>query len=281
MTTVDTYATVLLAREDGIATLTLNRPDRLNAISPALRDDLVAAWRTVAEDEGTRVVIVTGAGRGFCSGLDLTERRSSTPAPDDRLDYGDAVKLTALHNDVWKPVVTAVNGVCAGGGLHFVADSDITICSEEASFLDPHVTVGQVSALEPIGLLRRVPFEVVMRMALMGREERLSAAEALRWGLVSEVVESTQLMPRARQIAEAIARNSPAAVMGTKRAIWESLELGLHQALENGWRRIQEHYAHPDIEEGPRAFAERREPRWASTAARRDGTEPGQLGGRD
>lgn len=281
MTTVDTYATVLLAREDGIATLTLNRPDRLNAISPALRDDLVAAWRTVAEDEGTRVVIVTGAGRGFCSGLDLTERRSSTPAPDDRLDYGDAVKLTALHNDVWKPVVTAVNGVCAGGGLHFVADSDITICSEEASFLDPHVTVGQVSALEPIGLLRRVPFEVVMRMALMGREERLSAAEALRWGLVSEVVESTQLMPRARQIAEAIARNSPAAVMGTKRAIWESLELGLHQALQNGWRRIQEHYAHPDIEEGPRAFAERREPRWASTAARRDGTKPRQLGGRD
>jgi enoyl-CoA hydratase/carnithine racemase len=272
MVTVDTYETVLLHREGGIATLTLNRPDRLNAISSALRNDLVTAWRTVAEDEGIRVVILTGAGRGFCSGLDLTDRTGRTPGPDERIDYHDAVKLTGLHNDMWKPVVTAVNGVCAGGGLHFVADSDITICSEEATFLDPHVTVGQVSALEPIGLLRRVPFEVVMRMALMGREERLGAHEALRWGLVSEVVENTQLMPRARQIAEAVARNSPAALMGTKRAIWESLELGLHEALENGWRRIQDHYAHPDIEEGPRAFAERREPRWAGIDARRKKT---------
>lgn len=262
-------AMVLLDCQDGIATLTLNRPERLNAINSELSRELSAAWRTIDGDDSIRVVVVTGAGRGFCSGLDLGAAADHAPPPGSRTPYTEAVKLTALHHGVWKPVVTAVNGVCAGGGLHFVADSDITICAESASFLDPHVSVGQVSALEPIGLLRRVPFEVVMRMALLGQAERLNAREALRWGLVSEVVEDHELMPRARQLAEAIAANSPAAVMATKRAIWEGLEHGLTAALENGWRILQEHYDHPDVVEGPRAFAERRPPRWSPLSARR------------
>ena len=108
-----------------------------------------------------------------------------------------------------------------------------------------------------------------MRLALLGSGERMSARDALRWGLVSEVVEAAELMARARELADAVARNSPAAVMATKRAIWESLEHGLTPALENGWRILQDHYAHPDVEEGPRAFAEKREPHWAKPTARR------------
>lgn len=261
---------VTLRHEDGIAVLTLNRPDRLNAIDPTMGRDLVTAWGAVDSDDEVRVVIITGAGRGFCTGLDVTSR-ATDGVPEER-DYASSVRLTAIHNGVWKPVITAVNGVCAGGGLHFVADSDITICSDTATFLDPHVTVGQVSALEPIGLLRRVPFELVMRMALVGRHERVSATDALRWGLVSEVTEPAELMARAREIAGMVARNSPAAVMATKRAIWESLDHGLGAGLQNGWNILQSHYAHPDVEEGPRAFAERREPRWAPASARRQRT---------
>src|SRR5205807_2647156 len=182
------YDSLLLRVDGGVATITLNRPDRLNALDRTLARDLADAWRTVGDDDEVRAVILTGAGRGFCSGLDLDAAAVSAPEPTQRTAFHDSVRLTAVHNGVWKPVVTAVNGVCAGGGLHFVADSDITICSEDATFLDPHVSVGQVSALEPIGLVRRVPFEVVMRMALMGREERLDADTALRCGLVSEVV---------------------------------------------------------------------------------------------
>lgn len=258
---------VTLRREDGIAVLTLNRPEKLNAIDATMGRDLAAAWRIVAADDSVRVVIVTGAGRGFCTGLDVSSR-AGEGVPEQR-DYAGSVRLTGIHNGVWKPVVTAVNGVCAGGGLHFVADSDITICSETATFLDPHVTVGQVSALEPIGLLRRVPFELVMRMALVGRHERVGATDALRWGLVSEVTEPGELIARAREIATMVASNSPAAVMATKRAIWESLEHGLTPALHNGWDILQSHYAHPDVEEGPRAFAERRQPRWAAASAER------------
>jgi enoyl-CoA hydratase len=270
--TTTSYEAVLLERDGPVAIIVLNRPERLNAINQALARDLATAWRAVDDDDTVRVVIVTGAGRGFCSGLDLVEAAGAAPEPDRRTPYSEAVKLTAIHHGVWKPVVTAVNGVCAGGGLHFVADSDITICSDQASFLDPHVTVGQVSALEPIGLLRRVPFEVVARMALMGRAERLSPADALRWGLVSEVVAHDRLLERAQQIARAISENSPAAVMATKRALWESLEMGLTAALENGWRILQDHYAHPDVAEGPRAFAERRAPRWSPPSARRPAT---------
>jgi enoyl-CoA hydratase/carnithine racemase len=263
------YEAITLQRQGLVATITLNRPERLNAIDGRMGDDLRAAWSELDGDDDVRVIIVTGAGRGFCSGMDLVMGSEQAPAPDARTDYAKSVHLSAIHCSVWKPVLTAVNGVCAGGGLHFIADSDITICSDEASFLDPHVSVGQVSALEPIGLLRRVPFETVMRMALMGKGERLSAADALRWGLVSEVVEPGQLLARAAEIAEAIAANSPAAVMATKRAIWQSLDQGLHAGLANGWRILQEHYTHPDVQEGPRAFAERRQPRWASPSARR------------
>src|SRR4029077_9996789 len=133
MPTTPPLEAVTLRREDGIAVLTLNRPDRLNAIDPTMGRDLLTAWQMIDADDDVRVVIVTGAGRGFCTGLDVGSR-ATDGVPEQRA-YAPALRLTAIHNGVWKPVVTAVNGVCAGGGLHFIADSDITICSETATFL--------------------------------------------------------------------------------------------------------------------------------------------------
>jgi E-phenylitaconyl-CoA hydratase len=140
-----------------------------------------------------------------------------------------------LHHKVWKPVVTAVHGLCAGGAQYFLNESDIIICSEDAVFFDPHANVGIVSSLEPVGMLQRgVPLGDVLRWALMGNEERITAPTALRLGLVSEIVSREALRDRAREIALSIARRNPKAIQGTVRAIWESLDFTRTAALQNG-----------------------------------------------
>ncbi len=143
-----------------------------------------------------------------------------------------------------------------------MVDSDIVICSENATFLDPHVTVGQVAALEPIGLSRRIPLQSVLRMNLVGRWERMSAERAYQIGLVGEVVPQGQLLSRAKEVAAMIAKNSPAAVRATKKAIWTSLEHPLQEGLAQGWEILRQHWDHPDQKEGPAAFSEKREPDW-------------------
>jgi enoyl-CoA hydratase/carnithine racemase len=165
---------------------------------------------------------------------------------------------------VEKPVIAAVNGICAGGGLHFVADADVVLASSNATFVDPHVSIGQVSAYEVIGLARRLPFEAVMRMALVGRHERVSAGRALELGMVSQVVDPPeQLLDEVQALAERIASNSPAAMRATKKALWGALEQGLTDACRAGAQQLVSMWGHPDQEEGPRAFAEKRQPVWA------------------
>jgi enoyl-CoA hydratase/carnithine racemase len=136
------------------------------------------------------------------------------------------------------------------------------IAAEHASFFDTHVKVGLVAGLEPVSLARRIPLEAVMRLALLGGSERMSAQEALRLGLVGEVLPAAQLMARARELAAKIAQHSPAALMRTKQAVWESLDLGLHEGLARAWELIGEHGAHPDVKEGAMAFVEKRKPLW-------------------
>jgi enoyl-CoA hydratase len=160
-------------------------------------------------------------------------------------------------------VITAVNGICAGGGFHWIADSDIVLAAADAQFFDPHVSIGQVVAIEAIGLMKRMPVEAVMRMAFVGRYERMSAARAYELGMVSEVVDPPdRLRAAAQELAEKVARNSPAAMAATKRALWGALELGLTDACRAGARELVSMWGHPDQEEGPRAFAEKREPHW-------------------
>ena len=132
-------------------------------------------------------------------------------------------------------MVAAAHGLCAGGAQYFLNESDIIICSDDAVFFDPHANVGIVSSLEPMGMLQRgVPLGDVLRWALMGNEERITAGTALRLGLVTEVVTREQLRERAREIAVSIARRNPKAIQGTIRAIWESLDMTRTAAIQNG-----------------------------------------------
>ncbi|MET0491307.1 MAG: enoyl-CoA hydratase/isomerase family protein, partial [Acidimicrobiales bacterium] len=182
--------------------------------------------------------------------------------------YRESVENWDLHFTAWqqgvrKPVITAVNGICAGGGFHWVAEADIVIAASDAQFFDPHVSIGQVVAIEAIGLMRKMPAEAVMRMALVGRHERMSAQRAYELGMISEVVDPPErLREAAQELAEKIAQNSPAAMAATKRALWGSLELGLTDACRAGAQDLVSMWGHPDQTEGPAAFAERRDPVW-------------------
>ena len=175
--------------------------------------------------------------------------------------------FTAWHQHVWKPVITAVNGICCGGGFHWVADADIVIAASDATFFDPHVSIGQAVALEAIGLIRKMPVEAVMRMAFVGRYERMSAQRAYELGMISQVVDPPErLRDEAQALAETIAKNSPAAMAATKRALRGALEAGLTEACRLGAGQLASLWGHPDQEEGPRAFAEKRGARWEELA---------------
>ncbi|SOD72113.1 enoyl-CoA hydratase/carnithine racemase [Jatrophihabitans sp. GAS493] len=250
---------LVATREGSILLVRLNRPEQLNALDWDLCAQLHRLWIETAADREVRVVVLTGAGRGFCAGADVGdlagERRARGAGVDDELAF-----LPGDHLSV--PVIVAVNGVCAGGGLHFVADADIAIAADQASFLDPHVSVGQVSALEPVSLALRVPLPQIARLALLGRSERWSAEHALAVGLVTEVVPPERLVERAMELANVIAANSPAAVAATRHALRSVQRRLLHDELEQGWIAVQQHWTHPDCVEGPTAFAERRPPAW-------------------
>jgi enoyl-CoA hydratase/carnithine racemase len=254
----------LRAEVDGpVVTLTLNRPDRLNAISPVMLEELRTFWPMYDADRDLRVAIITGAGeRAFCSGADV-----STVADKSRNRTSDFLRenrFTPLQAGISKPTICAVNGVCAGGGLHFVADCDFTICSNTATFLDPHVSVGQVSAIETTVLSRRIPHGSVMRMMLLGRHERLTAEQAHAIGMVTEVIPREKLLDRAAELAGFVASGSPAAIAASRKAIWDAMNKPLEDALNYAWVLLRAHGDHhPDAQEGPRAFAERREPRWS------------------
>jgi enoyl-CoA hydratase/carnithine racemase len=231
-----------------------------------MRDEFAVAWTELDADPEVRVIVHTGNGRAFQTGVDVQEIATDGVGMQR---YHDSVRdfdlhFTAWHQHVWKPVITAVNGICAGGGFHWVADADIVIAASDAQFFDPHVSVGQVVAIEAIGLLRRMPVESVMRMAFVGRYERMSAARAYELGMISQVVDPPeQLRDEAQKLAETIAKNSPAAMRATKRALWGALELGLTDACRAGAQELVSMWGHPDQVEGPLAFAERREPRWS------------------
>jgi enoyl-CoA hydratase/carnithine racemase len=251
---------LVLDAVDGSLVVTLNRPARANALTERLMGDLRKLWAAVATAPWVRSVILTGAGSAFCAGADaamLSEPRTSIGA-----DAAEELSFVpGPHLDV--PVIVAVNGVCAGGGLHFVADADVAIASETARFIDPHVTVGQVSGLEPLELLLRARRDVVVRMALLGRSEKLDARAAHAAGLVSEVVAPDDLLPHALALGARIAEGSPEAIRITRATIRAFEAELLRPHLDAGWRAVQDHWPHPDAHEGPVAFLEKRAPRWA------------------
>lgn len=253
---------LIYEKEWPVAIITLNRPERGNAMHRGMFASIRAIWEDIRADPEIRAVIVTGAGeRHFCTGADVAIAAEDAGVSAN-IPLDESVFWTARQNRVWKPVIAAVNGICAGGGLHHVVDADIVVASENAQFLDTHVNVGMVGGLENIGLSKRLPLGSALRMSLQGRDFRMSAERAYQLGLVDELVAPGQALTAARGIAASVAANSPQAMALTQQAIWESMESGLEQALRNAWALIRLHWSHPDFIEGPRAFVEKRPPRW-------------------
>ena len=231
----DTFETILLDvdADDHVATITLNRPDALNAFNRTMCEEMARAWRIVKLDDSVNAVVLRAAGtRAFSAGLDV---KSSYGQPDNVWNHEDPGEaLSPKWQKMWKPVVCAVQGMCTAGAFYFVNESDVVICSDDATFFDSHVSAGLVCALEPIGLMRRVGLGETLRIALMGNDERVGADTALRIGLVTEVVPPVRLWARAHDIAVAIAAKPPSATQGTVKAIWESLDKPYRAALEQG-----------------------------------------------
>jgi enoyl-CoA hydratase/carnithine racemase len=227
------FETILLEVDAAshVATITLNRPDSLNAFNRTMCDEMVTAWRIVKLDDSVNVVVLRAAGtRAFSAGLDIKTPYGQPDNVWNHEDPGEA--LSPKWQKMWKPVVCAVQGMCTAGAFYFVNESDVVICSEDATFFDSHVSAGLVCALEPIGLMRRIGLGESLRIALMGNDERVGADTALRIGLVSEVVSADRLWLRAHEIAAAIAEKPPSATQGTVKAIWESLDKPYRAALE-------------------------------------------------
>jgi enoyl-CoA hydratase len=260
------YDALEVFREGPVGWLVFDRPTVGNAMDATMLGELERAWTELDGDDDVRVIVNTGNGPSFQTGLDVAQLAADPDAlrEQSRRTKRAELRLTAWHCGVRKPVIAAVNGTCAGGGLHFVADADIVIAAADATFLDPHVSIGQVTAFEAIALLRKSPMEPVVRMALAGRRERVTAARAHQLGILSDVVDPpSSLRDVARALAEKIGRNSPTAMARTKRALWAALELGLTDACRAGAAELVGMWGHPDQTEGPLAFTEKREPAWA------------------
>ena len=230
----DSFETIVYG-VDGqhVATVRLNRPGSLNAFNQQMCAEFSTVWEKIRIDDNVHAVVLEAEGdRAFSTGVDVKEPLEFGSNVWNHPDPGEW--LGPKQNRVWKPVVCAVRGMAAGGAFYWLNESDIIICSPDSTFFDPHVSYGLTAALEPIGLAHRIPLGEVLRMALLGLDERMSAERALAIGLVSEIVAVDKLHERAHELASAIAAKPPAAVQGTVRAIWESLDLGRKAALERG-----------------------------------------------
>ncbi|HZP28067.1 MAG TPA: enoyl-CoA hydratase/isomerase family protein [Acidimicrobiia bacterium] len=263
-----TYETILYDVTDRIATITFNRPERLNAVNLKMGGELRDAYAAAEADDDVWTIIVTANGRAFCSGADVEGVPADGRVPHEGRylshirEWEAPQEATPPFRSMAKPIVVAVNGLCCGAGMDLVTTGDLVIASERAEFFDPHVSIGLVSGREMVRVARTLPVNVAMRMALLGKHERLSAQRAYDLGLITEIVEHDRLQDRARELAETVNRNAPLAVRGTRLAIRKGLGLPLYEAelLAEAFRERVLHT--DDAAEGPRAFLERREPNW-------------------
>jgi enoyl-CoA hydratase len=225
---------LIVERRGPVGWIVFNRPESGNALNAGMFARLPSAWRELDADTGVGAIVVTGRGAAFQTGLDMAAlaRDPDSLRETTRQTRNARLELTGWHLGVQTPVIAAVNGVCAGGGLHFVVDADIVIASTTATFLDPHVSVGQASAWEAIGLTSRIAATVAARLVLAGRQERLTASRALQIGLVSEVIEPERLAERAQQLGEVIAAGDQSHLRALTRALWAAKELGHAAAID-------------------------------------------------
>lgn len=259
MTTVD-QSTVLFDVAAGVATITLNRPDHLNAIDAELSTGLLAAFREVRTRDDIRVAILTGNGRAFCAGADLRSRAEGPAASTgvaSLFPTDDEPRITDLSAK--KPVIAAINGYCLGGGFELALNCDLLIASEAAQFGLPEITLGFFPlAGAPVTLPRSIPRAMANDILFTG--ERVDATKALAFGIVSRVVAPDELMPTARSIAQKIAGYAPLAVRAMHELVRRQADLPAADALRLAATMRWAIGQTEDAREGPRAFAAKREP---------------------
>jgi enoyl-CoA hydratase/carnithine racemase len=273
------YEMITFERQDnGVAWLTLNRPEVHNAFNVQMRKELKDCWRGLRSDDDIRCVVLTGAGeRAFCSGIDRMETMGDGYPADGVAkkeggtgfakspwmfdDPGDEIGPKSC--DLWKPVIAAVNGIACGGAFYMLGEVEFIIAADHATFFDPHVTYGMTPVFEPIHVLQKMPFHEIMRVSLLGNHERMSAQRAYEIGFVSEVTPVADLHERAEWAAAAIASAPGLATAGAVRALWMALELSRKQALDMGFSLIRIGSDPASISEGQEKFAggQRIEPR--------------------
>ncbi len=254
------YETILYEKRDHIAFITLNRPQVLNALNDKLRQELAGAFDDARRDDGVRVVILTGSGdRAFSAGLDLKEFSAAQTAPVERRE--SRLRRVDPMESCEKPIIGAINGLAYGGGTEMALRCDVRIASERATFALAEVRRGLIPGSGGTQRLpRAIPRAVAMEMILTG--DAIDAQEAFRVGLVSRVVPHEQLMAEAEKVARAICARAPVAVRFAKEAVSKGLDMTLEQGLRLEGDLSTLLGTTEDAREGPRAFAEKREPVW-------------------
>lgn len=258
--------TILFEQSRGIATITLNRPEKRNAVSYELMDDLALALQRAAASDA-QVLIITGAGKAFCAGMDLENLKAliGRSAQDSLRDSEAMARLFRSVYDFPRPTIAAVNGAAIAGGTAVATLCDFTLASEESSFGYTEVRIGFVPAIVSTFLIRQIGEKQARDLLLTGRI--INPQEALRFGLINEIVPPARLLERARQLATELMANSPASLRATKQLlsgyVKDQLDKDVREAIsENaGIRQTAE------FREGVTAFLEKRRPRWQNTAA--------------
>ena len=252
-----TYDTIKLAKDQGLATLTLNAPDKLNAVSRRMIAEIKQAWEEIGGDGGVRAVLLTGTGRGFCAGADLSD-------PDRKNDADSGSALDKFFNPVIrtmrtlpKPIVAAVNGVAAGVGMSFAMAADITIAAKSASFLQAFARIGLLPDGGSTWFLPRLVGEQRAR-ALAMLAPQIPAEQAKQWGLIWDVVDDAELMPRATELARRLANGPTQSLARIKSAMNQASQNDLAQQLDLERDFQRELGRTEDFREGVAAFLAKR-----------------------
>ena len=258
------YEFIRYEQRDHVATVTLNRPEVLNAIHPPMAEELADAWERIRGDDSVWVGVLTGSGtRAFCAGADLKWRAEAGEAvrSHNRAEASGAARGFQRGRDCYKPLLAVVNGYAVGGGLELVLGCDLVVAAEHAQLGLPEARRGLLADAGGIHkLVRRLPWSAAMQLILTG--ELISAEEARRIGLVNQVVPAEGLQAAAEQWVEAILACAPLSLQAGKEAAVRGLELPLWEAVNTRFPLAERMYESEDFIEGPKAFAEKRKPVW-------------------
>ena len=250
-----------LSVTDGIALITINRPERLNAMDAEHYEGLSKAWQQVRDDPAIRVAVVTGAGeKSFTTGADI---KSFIPKPPSLAEMmlTQSAQLLNRGLEVWKPVVAAINGYCLGGGMTLMLATDIRVAAPHATFGVTEVKRGVFPANGGTQrIIQQLPHAIAMEMLLLG--DAINADTALRWGLVNHVAPLPDLLPKAMEIARRLAANAPLAVQAAKELALRSRDVDLASGLRMEQLMLRLLQTSSDVQEGSRAFAEKRPPQF-------------------